>query len=65
LTEKQLSDISDIADDLVKKPKKSKLEIKAMLESKGIKSIDDSIIEAFCKAEKPEEIKMMTQILKH
>ena len=65
LTEKQLSQISDIADDLVKKPKKSKLEIKEILESKGIKSIDDSIIEALCKAEKPEEIKMMTQILKH
>jgi len=62
LTEEQLSDISKIANDLAKKPKH---EIKAILESKGIKSIDDSIIEAFCKADNPEEIKMMTQILKH
>lgn len=62
LTSKQLSKISNVADNLVGK---SEDEIKAILHSHGITAIDDNIVKSLTKAENASEIKAMTKVLKH
>lgn len=62
LSARDLEKISDMAKDLAWK---SEDEIKTALKAQNITSIDDSIIKTFCKAQTPDELMAMTNILRH
>ena len=62
LTTKELSQISQIAGDLIGK---SEDEIKILLKSKNITKIDDNIVKALSKADTVDDIKVMTKVLRN